>query len=194
MMFDRASLEAALSELGELALAADKRIDLAIYGGSALALAFDYRRATKGVDAVLMSEPTFVRHAIAQIAAARDWPEDWLNDAVKGFLSEHQELALHRNYPTGASPGLRVFVPSARYLLAMKCMAMRIGGVEESQDVQDIRHLIASLEMTSAEQVLELVASFYPAKRVSPKTVLGVQSLFESDHLEDAPTRQNHDH
>ena len=60
-------------------------------------------------------------------------------------------------------------------------MAMRIGGIEQSQDVQDIRHLIASLEMTSAEQVLEVVAAFYPAKRISPKTVFGVQSLFESD-------------
>lgn len=193
MMFDRATLEAALSELGELALAADKRIDLAIYGGSALALAFDYRRATKDVDAVLMSEPAFVRHAIAQIAVGRDWPEDWLNDAVKGFLSEHQELALHRSYPSAASPGLRVFVPSPRYLLAMKCMAMRIGGVEESQDVQDIRHLIASLEMISAEQVLEVVAAFYPAKRIPPKTVFGVQSLFESDDFVAAP-RQDHDH
>jgi hypothetical protein len=181
MMFDRATLEAALSELGELALAAGKRIDLAIYGGSALALAFDYRRATKDVDAVLMTEPEFVRRAIAKIADERDWPEDWLNDAVKGFLSEHQELTLHRSYPSAASPGLRVFVPSPRYLLGMKCMAMRIGGVEQSQDIQDIRHLIASLEMTSAEQVLEVVASFYPAKRISPKTVFGVQSLFESD-------------
>lgn len=34
MMFDRATLEAALSELGELALVAGKRIDLAIYGGA----------------------------------------------------------------------------------------------------------------------------------------------------------------
>ena len=51
MMFDRATLKAALDELGELARAAGKRIDLVIYGGSALALAFDYRRATKNVDA-----------------------------------------------------------------------------------------------------------------------------------------------
>lgn len=191
MMFDRATLEAALAELGELALAAGKRIDLAIYGGSAIALAFDYRRATKDVDAVLMAEPAFVRRAIAQIAAERDWPEDWLNDAVKGFLSEHQELALHRSYPSAQSPGLRVFVPSPRYLLAMKCMAMRIGGVEESQDVQDIRHLIASIGMTSADQVLDVVAAFYPAKRISPKTVFGVQSFFESPDLADAPAKPN---
>lgn len=159
---------------------------------AALALAFDYRRATKDVDAVLMTEPEFVRRAIAKIADERDWPVDWLNDAVKGLLSEHQELTLHRSYPSAASPGLRVFVPSPQYLLAMHLrmvvlpsqnnrMAMRIGGIEESQDVQDIRHLIASLEMISAEQVLEVVAAFYPAKRISPKTVFGVQSLFESD-------------
>lgn len=141
-----------------------------------------------------MSEPTFVRRAIKQIADERDWPQNWFNDAVKGFLSEHQELALDQGYPSVASPRLRVFVPSPRYLLVMRLwmlvlpsqnnrMAMGVGGVEESQDVQDIRHLLASLGMTSAEQVLEVVAAFYPAKRISPKTVFGVQSLFESHDL-----------
>jgi hypothetical protein len=46
-------------------------------------------------------------------------PEDWLNDAVKGFLHGEDPDAV----PVLDTPGLRVDVASPRYLLAMKLLA-----------------------------------------------------------------------
>jgi hypothetical protein len=58
-----------------------------VYGGAALVLTFPNRVATKDVDAVFQGRAGWMREATAAVAAARDWPPDWLNDAVKGFLS-----------------------------------------------------------------------------------------------------------
>ena len=87
---------------------------------------------------------------------------DWLNDAVKGYLStqadfdEHLELA-----------NLKVLTASPEYLLAMKCLAMRLG--EEFQDDQDVRFLLRYLNITRYEAAVEMVARYCPIERV-PQT------------------------
>jgi hypothetical protein len=62
-------------------------IEIAVDGGSALMLIFDWRTATRDVDGVFGGDREIVRRLSAQIAAERGWPVDWLNDGVKGFLS-----------------------------------------------------------------------------------------------------------
>lgn len=59
--FNRASLERALEALGTRAYAEGKTIEIAIYGGSALMLTFDWRVATKDVDAVFEADRQTVR-------------------------------------------------------------------------------------------------------------------------------------
>lgn len=48
--FDRHQLLDALDEIGHAAIAADTRLDIAVYGGSALMLASNFRFATEDVD------------------------------------------------------------------------------------------------------------------------------------------------
>ena len=52
MEFDRATLLAAFGELGRAAWAEGTTIEIAVYGGSALTLIFDWWVATKDVDGV----------------------------------------------------------------------------------------------------------------------------------------------
>ena len=53
--------------------------------GAALAVAYDATRATRDLDAVFM--PTdVVRQAAAAVAEREGLAEDWLNEAIKGFL------------------------------------------------------------------------------------------------------------
>lgn len=63
-----------------------------------------------------------MREAAARVAGRADVPETWLNDAVKAYLGSNGEFE-----PYLELPNLRVFVARPEYLLAMKCVAMRLG-------------------------------------------------------------------
>ena len=119
-VFDRATLERAFERLGELAATADKRIDISVYGGSALVLTTDFRVSTQDIDAVFEHDRTFIRNAARSVANEFGWPESWINDGVKGFLSAHDSdpraKSLFRSYPAETRPSLRVFVATPAYL------------------------------------------------------------------------------
>ncbi|MEB3022919.1 MULTISPECIES: hypothetical protein [Mycolicibacter] len=167
---DRQQLIGLLNELGEK-LAADEVLgELFVVGGAAMALAYDARRLTSDVDGVF--EPKSVVYEAAQRVAAEhpEISENWLNDAVKGFLPGEDagpQLILE-------VPGLRVSVPSTEYLLATKVLASRI-----DRDDDDIRFLAAFLGLTTADQVLDVVARFYSSERIEAKVQFYIQSLFQ---------------
>ena len=178
----RQNLESAFQELGLRARAADKIVEIAVYGGSALVLTLPGRVATKDLDAVIQHDQVWLRDAVAALAEENGWPSDWLNDGVKGWLSHRdadpEAKHLFKTYPSEDEPGLRVFVASPHYLFAMKCLAMRIGGVDVSQDRSDIEALAQKIGIVTAEQALEVVSQYYPLSRISPKTSFGVQEIF----------------
>jgi len=180
--FDRDTLEQAFQRLGELAVAAQKIVEISVYGGSALVLTMNYRASTHDVDAVFERDRAFVRQAAETVSEEFGWPQDWLNDGVKGFLSGHDAdataKALFRTFPSEDHPGLRVFVASPSYLFAMKCLAMRVGGVDENPDVEDIRQLAHVLSIKSVEQALQIVSRYYPLQRLPPKTHFGLEEIF----------------
>jgi hypothetical protein len=182
MEFDRAALLDAFAELGRAAWAEGRTVEIAVYGGSALMLTFDWRAATKDVDGVYDDDRDIVRRLAARIAEDRGWPADWLNDGVKGFLSTRDQEAgmklLSGEFPSADEPGLRVFVPRREYLFAMKCRAMRLGGVDENRDIEDIRRLAAEIGLRTAEEAIALVASFYPRSQLQPKVQFGLEEIF----------------
>jgi hypothetical protein len=186
VQFDRVALLAAFGELGQAAWAEGATIEIAVYGGSAFMLIFDWRAATKDVDGVFDSDRERVRRLVAGVAQIRGWPSDWLNDGVKGFLSVRDREAgmkpLPGEFPSSDEPGLRVFVPRPEYLFAMKRRAMRLGGVDENRDIEDIRHLAAEIGIQDAEEATVLVASFYPHSQLQPKVQFGLEEIFSSNN------------
>jgi len=75
-------------------------------------------------------------------------------------------------------------MPVPEYLLAMKCMAARMGGTAgEQSDVADIVFLIRHLQLKSPKVVLDLVGQYYPASRIPVKTQYLVEGLFEEGTL-----------
>jgi hypothetical protein len=181
-VFSRALLEEALLELGRRAHVEGKTIEIAIYGGSALMLMFDWRLATRDVDAVFEKDRDAVRRFARDLARDNGWVENWLNDGVKGFLSaadsDPTSKHLFGTFPSEAEPGLRVLVANPRYLFAMKCLAMRIGGVEASGDIEDIRRLAEEIGLAGADEAMDLVTSFYPRQRLGPKVQFGLEEIF----------------
>lgn len=184
----REDIVAGLTRLGELAHEDDRSIEIAVYGGSALILAYDIRRATADVDAVARHDAAYVRHLAAIVARERRWPEDWLNDGVKGFISRAEEL-LPLAFPHEA-PGIRMYVPSPGYLLAMKCMAMRLGE-EGSADEQDIKALMRITGCTTAEGLKNLVEGYYAGKIIPARVAFGIEQIAQ-DYSDEHDSQPNH--
>lgn len=166
------ALSALSEELGKHGLHGE----VCLFGGTVMVLAFAARLSTKDVDALF--EPTqFVREAANRIAIARRLPTDWINDGVKGFLSTRHETTTG-NLPQ--FPHLRLTMPVPEYLLAMKCMAARLGGTTgESTDVPDILFLIRHLQLKTATDVLDIVGRYYPGNRIPVKTQYLIEGLFD---------------
>lgn len=169
-------------------------IDLSIYGGAALALAFDIRHATRDVDAVVHGSPNFLRGAAVEVAQEEGWPEDWLNDGVKGFTSSKEQMSLMETFEASPTGGLRIHLPSPEYLFAMKCMSMRPEGLDGSHDISDIEALADEAGIKDAETALSLVEAFYPSSRIPPKVRFGVEEIMERLVLRHAEELREREH
>ena len=64
----------------------DTHAEVYLVGGAVMCLALGARLATRDIDAWFVPT-TRVRQAAARVALIADVPENWLNDAVKAFLS-----------------------------------------------------------------------------------------------------------
>src|SRR3954471_21730611 len=119
--FDREQLITALDEVGRAALAAKARLDIAIYGGSALMLASNFRFGTEDVDIAELGEqwPDWLKEAVDIIAVRNGWSKEWLNDSVTFHLSSlavhSRDLTAFGTFPLRSDKtGITVFVPTAR--------------------------------------------------------------------------------
>jgi len=188
--FDRATLEHALAELGQRAFAAGRTVEIAIYGGSALLLTLNRQINTGDVDAVFEGNKDFIKKLAAEMAEEFAWDENWLNDGVKGWLSRRDAdpdvKALFKTYPTEDQPGLRVYTAKPEYLFAMKCLAMRVGGIEMNSDIDDIKLLARAIGIKNSEEALMLVGKFYPQNMLQPKTRLGLEEIFSNLEIDGA--------
>lgn len=140
-----------------------------LVGGAVMCLVYGARAATRDVDAVF-KPVVLIREAAARVAAHAAVPENWLNDAVKGYLSLRGEFD-----PFLELSHLKVLVAHPEYLLAMKCAAMRLG--EEFHDVDDVRYLLRFLNITSADDALRIVTKYFDEASLQPKTRLALEEL-----------------
>jgi len=157
---------AALERLNDYLAEANVIGEVCLFGGTAMVLVFNARLSTRDVDAIFMPG-TLIRELAAKVAEERGLSPTWLNDGVKGFQSSAPEIT-QDSVPQFSH--LRVYRPSANYLLAMKCMASRAGDLETSGDKNDIIVLIKHLGLRTSEEVLENLTRFFPPERILPKT------------------------
>jgi hypothetical protein len=66
-------------------------------------------------------------------------------------------------------------VAQLKYLLAMKCLAMRIGA--EFHDLDDVRFLLRLLDIRSYDQVITIVTKYYPLERFPQKSLHALEEL-----------------
>ena len=167
-MLERSAILQYLQELNQELAAQDVSGEVCLYGGAVMCLVYDARPSTKDVDAIF--HPTQqMRHAAAKVAANHHLREDWLNDAVKGFVVQHPpRIFLDASH-------LKVYVPEPDYLLAMKTLAARV----DTTDRQDSEYLIRIMKLTRPEDVFAILEKYYPRQQIKPATQFFVEELFE---------------
>ena len=143
--------------------------ELFLVGGAVMCLAYATRPSTQDVDA-LFRPPKEIRAAAARVAIRAGVNPDWLNDGVKGFLSAQGDFA-----PFLELDHLRIMVAQPAYLLAMKCLAMRIGA--EFHDEDDIRYLLRHLDLRNYEKAVAVITQYYPLERFPQKTLYALAEL-----------------
>ena len=169
-MLSRENINQLLQELGHELDADGIRGDLFVVGGAAMAVAYNTRRATKDIDAVF--EPKQAVYRAATRVAARhvelELPDDWLNDAVKGFLlGDDPDATVLFDHP-----GLRVRVASPRYLFTMKLVAARV-----ERDADDLAALYRLSGFETPAEALDYVGRAYPHVRLEPKAMYLLDEL-----------------
>ncbi len=169
LLLTKADIEALFVMLEEELASSDTKAELYLVGGAVMCLSLSARAATRDVDA-WFQPASQVREAAARVAYRASVPLTWLNDAVKGWLSARGSFDtwLER-------PHLKVFVAQPEYLLAMKCMAMRLGA--EFHDLDDVRYLLRYLNISSADTALEIVSRYFDEADIPIKTRLALEEL-----------------
>jgi hypothetical protein len=174
---DRDALLDAFDRIGHAAAQADTRLQIAVYGGSALMLASNFRFATEDVDVSKLDHPLpdWLATVVHEIAEKNHWQEDWLNNGVAFHLSPLADSAADHlefgSFPRDGTPvGLVVSVPSAEYLLALKLKAFRImDPVRGETERLDILNLMRVVGISSAEDAVALLGRYFPLSAASPE-------------------------
>ena len=164
------SIERAFNEMGRIAASRGLAIEIAVYGGSCLILASNIRNASGDVDAVFISDNAVVREIAGEVAKRLNLPEDWINEGVRHMAPPHgnpqPNLLPYGDYPTDAKTavGLRVFLPTPRYMLAMKILANRLADdVDKVQsDLGDAVGLMKVTGISTRDELVALMKECYP--------------------------------
>jgi predicted nucleotidyltransferase len=164
---DREAIERILTRLAERLDRRGVTADLYIFGGAAIALAFDARRATRDIDALFVPHGVVLDEARA-VADEFGLPHWWLNEQASAYVAPGVDVDAPRVFDR---PGLRVAIASPVRLLAMKVMAAR------PRDEQDIRLLAEHLRLTTANELLTLTAEVFPDERVPDRAKLLIEDL-----------------
>jgi hypothetical protein len=171
----RSDLRRLFDLLNEDLRRSDTEAELFLVGGAVMCLAYAARPSTQDVDAVFRPAAK-VREAAARVAARAGLSPDWLNDGVKTFVSAHGDFAQFLELDH-----LRVMVAQPAYLLAMKCLALRIGA--EFHDEDDVRYLLRHLDIRTYTDALKVIEKYYPLDRFPQKTLYALAELLPENAL-----------
>ncbi|MEA2905206.1 MAG: hypothetical protein QOI12_2593 [Alphaproteobacteria bacterium] len=193
---DREKLLEAFDEIGLAATGAGTTLQIAVYGGSALMLASNFRFATEDADVSPLENPwpEWLRRIVDKITAANGWVEDWFNEGVAFHLSSLADHAADHlefgSFPRRAGvPGLVVYVPSAPYLLALKLKAIRvIDPVRGEQERLDILNLMRVVGIRTIEEAIAVLARYFPVSAAGAEKQRFLLKTMNLEGAVDAPT------
>src|SRR5262249_2982366 len=85
-------------------------------------------------------------------------------------------------FPRGAAAAerhgmshLRIWAPTAEYMLAMKCISARF----DTHDKDDVIFLIRLLKLKKTSQVFSIIEKYYPHSKIPSKTQFLIEEVME---------------
>jgi hypothetical protein len=192
---DREALLDAFDRIGLAAIEAGTKLQIVVYGGSALMLASNFRFATEDVDIADIGGdwPKWLTDIVATIALEKGWSDDWLNDGIVFHLSpladrakDHLEFG---TFPRDSSPpGLVVSVPTAEYLLALKLKAFRTQDpLRGDTERLDILNLMDVVGISTADQAIAVLGKYFPVSAASSEKQRFLLKNIDKSGKSDAP-------
>lgn len=152
-----------LSEVNDKLHERGKSASILLSGGASMSLLFSRDRVTQDVDAVLLSsDRSEFRNVVSEVGTENGLKEDWLNDAVKGYIDFNWQREF---IPIGLS-NLTVYSVPADKLLAMKLSS----GRSYSKDREDAIELMKHLDIRSSKEALEILEDAVPEQLLTAKT------------------------
>jgi predicted nucleotidyltransferase len=170
-LLDRAAIEDAFRRLGERLADRGVVADVYVFGGAAMALEYDSRRATRDIDAIFEPHGVVLEEA-RRVARTLGLPDWWLNEQASAYVAPGGDPSARRVFD---HPGLRVSAASPEHLLAMKVVAAR------RRDAEDILVLVRHLGIGSAGDVLAVCERVLPGEPVPDRARLILEDLFSDE-------------
>lgn len=167
-ILDRATITEALRRLGERLARRGVVADLYIFGGAAMALAYDLRRSTRDIDALIQPHGAVLAEA-ESVALEMGLPRWWLNEQASAYVSPAGDADAPLVFD---HPGLRVHAASPQHLLAMKVLAGR------RRDAGDIRLLADHLGLRTPAEVRAVCVEVFPDELIPKRSEILLDELF----------------
>jgi hypothetical protein len=163
----RAAMIRAFDIMGEYLARRRTLAEIAVYGGGAIILQFDWRASSQDVDAVVVSAGNhgLVRAASDHAAKELGLERSWLSEGVSVYTSRRAadgDLALYGVYPSKGPAGLRVTLAKADYLFAMKLNAL-VRATADERDFSDLVGLAREIGIASEDQALSVYGRYFAA-------------------------------
>ena len=186
-LLGREGIEEAFRRLGDRLAKRGVVADIYVFGGAAMALAYDSRRATRDVDALFKPHGIVLEEAQA-VAAELGLPKWWLNEQASSYVAPGGDPSASRcsttrafvSSPLAASP--LAASPLRLSISAMKALASRL------RDAQDIRQLAEILNLHTVPDILALVREVFPGRRAACPPQAPARRHFQPERLNGSPT------
>ena len=168
-MLTKEEIEKYLEELNEGLAKENVIVEVILCCGSVMTLVYDARQSTRDIDA-LFAPTSIIRKVAIRIAEEHSLPDDWFNDAAKGFIDtsrmNFEDVKTYSN--------LRVRKPGDKEMLALKLASAR----EDSKDAEDALFLMKLVGVETIEEVYDIIEKYIPAQRLTPMAQFFAQEIF----------------
>lgn len=163
MTFNRDAIISLFNDVGRRLEAVGSFAEVAICGSVSLMLQFDANRLAHDIDFISVNEESYeLLEAIEEVADENGLDQEWFNDAVRFFQSSNPSYSAFGDFPPGAEAGgLRVYLATPQYLLAMSLIS--------ANRTSDIWSLTETLGITEVDELESLFQSFYPSDSLRPE-------------------------